>query len=90
MTEGIINNYNVWLSQNKAETIDFSEGSLLDNSILSCKHGIAFIFEKYRNPNASDYYMYFFRTDKNGNIKPHEKALYTKLYNRFDSLKENE
>ena len=49
-------NLEKWLYQNKAEnTGDFVEGCLLDNWVVMTKRGFAAIYEKYVNPNQSEY-----------------------------------
>lgn len=49
-----------WMHQNGAEyTGDYLEGCLLDNFIVSTRRGYAAIYEKYVNPNLSEYYIEF-------------------------------
>lgn len=86
MTEFIIKNFDKWCTQNNAECIDCVEGCLLHNLVLSCKNGECFIFEEYVNCWTSRYHAYFFRYKE---IET-EKAVYEKLWNRFDSLKQEE
>ena len=51
---------NKFMHQNNAEyTGDFVEGSLLDNFIISCKRGFIAVYEKYVNPNSSEYLFKF-------------------------------
>lgn len=64
MTIMRIKNMRMWEAQNKAEAIDFIEGSLLDNVWYSCKNGEAFVFEEYLNPWSSGYKCYFFRENE--------------------------
>jgi len=53
-------NLEKWLYQNGAEyTGDYIEGCLLDNFIVSTRRGFAAIYEKYVNPNLSEYYIEF-------------------------------
>ena len=62
MTKFIIRsnkNMNIWLHQNKAETVDFREGCLTDNFIVSTKRGYAAIFEHYLNSWSSGYLVEF-------------------------------
>lgn len=49
-----------WIHQNKGNyTGNYVEGCLLDNYVLECKRGYAFVYEHYLNPNSSDYYIEF-------------------------------
>lgn len=51
-----------WMHQNAADyTGDYYEGVLLDNFLLSCKNGVAAVYEHYLNPNASNYLVEFER-----------------------------
>ena len=50
-----------WIHQNAGEIIDFVEGCLLDNYLISCKNGTAAVLETYLNPNSSGYTVYFSR-----------------------------
>ena len=58
-----------WLHQNKAECIDSAEGCLLDNLVMTCKNGIAFLWETYVNPNMSEYTIEFFRNNEDCNAQ---------------------
>lgn len=77
-----------WLEQNKynsnVDYIDFADGCLLDNYIVSCKRGTAFIFESYVNSQCSDYTIYFLSAKKADNAD--NKTLMDKLYQRFNEL----
>ena len=63
-----IENLEAWMLQNRANYIDECEGSLLDNYVLSCKRGTAFIFERYLNSNSSGYECYFIPEHANNKI----------------------
>lgn len=54
-----IENLETWVKQNNGEYIDCIEGCLLDNYVIACKRGTAFIYEKYLNCWSSTYYCYF-------------------------------
>lgn len=55
---------NKWCGQNKGEyTGDFVDGCLLDNFIIACNRGYAFVYEHYLNPWASDYLVKFCQYD---------------------------
>lgn len=81
-----------WIQQNKAcYTGDFYPGVLLDNFILDCNRGYAFIYEHYLNPNSSDYLITFFPYK---DIKK-ESVIYDRLWSEFlaneqDYIKEME
>lgn len=70
---------NKWLNQNQAEyTGDFFEGCLLDNFIVSCKNGIAALYEHYSNCGSSCYEVYFGRTEKE------KRKIYDEFYRRME------
>lgn len=49
-----------WIHQNTAGyTGDFFQGVLLDNFVLSCRRGYAFLYENYVNSNMSNYLVKF-------------------------------
>lgn len=79
-----------WLYQNKAEIADCFDGCLLDNYLAETPRGYAAIYETYRNPNASDYTIFFapYAETENGNriINDFYKRLndYEKEYNTED------
>lgn len=50
-----------WIYQNKGEYLEFCEGCLLDNFLLSCKNGTALVSEHYVNSNMSNYKIEFTR-----------------------------
>lgn len=52
-------NLDKWINQNKGVIEDYKEGCLLDNMIVGCKRGIAYILESYVNPNQSEYLIHF-------------------------------
>ena len=77
---------NKWMHQNGAVyTGNFFPGVLLDNFILDCKRGYAFVYEHYLNPNSSDYLITFFPYKK---IKK-ESVSYDRLWCEF-LIKEEE
>ena len=70
---------NKWLHQNQAEyTGDFFEGCLLDNFIVSCKNGIAALYEHYSNCWSSCYEVHFGRTEKE------KRKIYDEFYRRME------
>lgn len=76
MREFYIENFDKFFYQNKCEYMDSFEGCLLDNYMLSCKNGIAFVYEHYLNPNSSNYLVKFFKS-KNLNETEFNKELDT-------------
>lgn len=73
---------NRWLHQNEAEyTGDFFDGCLLDNFIVSCKNGIAALYEHYLNCWSSCYEVHFGRTEKE------KREIYDEFY-RYQELRE--
>ncbi len=53
-------NLEKWMHQNQAKyTGAFVEGTLLDNFVLICKRGFAAVYERYVNPNMSEYLVEF-------------------------------
>ena len=54
-----IGQFDKWMKQNKGTIIDYKEGCLLDNFVVACKRGYAYVFEQYRNANSSDNVFYF-------------------------------
>lgn len=65
-----------WISQNNG-IIEFEfPGSLLDNYLISCKRGVAAVWETYRNSNASDFMILFAPyTEKEYADKIHEEFM---------------
>lgn len=63
-TEFRLYDFEKWIAQNEGIITNCIEGNLLDNYIVECKNGIAFIFEKCVNTWTSCNYVYFFRKDK--------------------------
>ena len=64
ITKGIIKDSKTlkkWLKQNDAEIIETVEGVLLDSYLVSCKNGMAAVYEHYATPNSSNYYVEFSR-----------------------------
>ena len=52
-----------WMHQNNAEyTGEFFDGCLLDNFIVTCKNGVAALYEHYCNEWSSCYEVHFGRT----------------------------
>jgi len=78
-----IKQLNTWIKQNHGECIDCCEGSLLDNMIIACKRGTAFIFEQYLNSNSSTYACYFV-PDKASN------DILNSFYDEFEHLRTDE
>ena len=55
-----VRNMDKWMHQNSARyTGAFFEGCLLDNFVLDCKRGYAFVYERYVSPNMSEYAIKF-------------------------------
>jgi len=50
---------NIWYTQNDGETVEAVEGCLLDNFVVACRRGWAFVYEHYLNPWASNYLVKF-------------------------------
>lgn len=50
---------NKWMHQNKAERIDFVDGCLLDNLLVSTPRGYAAIYEHFVNAWESNYIVEF-------------------------------
>lgn len=48
-----------WCKQNDGETVDGVDGCLLDNFVVACRRGWAFVYEHYLNPWASNYLVKF-------------------------------
>ena len=71
-----------WIKQNAGEYSDYCEGCLLDNYVISCKRGTAFVYEKYLNSNSSGY-IAFYISNKNAARYP---VLYNKLWSRWSEL----
>ena len=66
-----------WMHQNNAEyTGEFFDGCLLDNFIVSCKNGVAALYEHYCNEWSSCYEVHFGRTTEEIN------AIYDEFYKR--------
>lgn len=60
MTEFIIKDFDKWFHQNRAEyTGAFFEGVLLDNFVLDCKRGYAFVYEHALTEWTSAYRVKF-------------------------------
>lgn len=51
------------LRQNKAITLDYKEGCLLDNMLIETKRGYMAIVETYATPWASVYTLYFSKNE---------------------------
>ena len=82
-TEFILRDFDTWAAQNNAECIDCVEGCLLDNLVMACKRGTAFLFEVYANEWCSKWRCYFIpykEQDSNGD--------YSRLWDRFEGLRE--
>ena len=82
-TEFILRDFDTWAAQNASECIDCVEGCLLDNLVMACKRGTAFLFEEYANEWTSRYHVYFIpykEQDSNGD--------YSRLWDRFENLRE--
>lgn len=59
----------MWMHQNEASyTGDFFDGVLLDNFIVSCKNGIAAVYEHALNEWSSCYEIHFSRYRKQSQI----------------------
>lgn len=83
VSEFILRDLETWQAQNDAECIDCVEGCLLDNLVMACKRGTAFLFEEYQNEWTSRYHVYFVpykEQDTNGD--------YSRLWDRFTALQE--
>lgn len=50
---------NMWYTQNDGETVDGVDGCLLDNFVVACRRGWAFVYEHYLNPWESNYRVKF-------------------------------
>ena len=61
MTEMIIKDLAKWIKQNAGTIVDCIEGCLLDNLMVDCKRGTAYIFEEYVNANSSRYHAYWIK-----------------------------
>ena len=53
-----------WFTQNNADVAECFPSVLLDYYHVYCKHGQAFIFDRYLNPNSSCYEVVFFRDNE--------------------------
>lgn len=80
-TEFILRDADKWMKQNEAECLDIVEGCMLDNLVMSCKRGTAFLFEDYVNEWTSHYRVYFIPY-KEQDSNPD----YDRLWDRFYSL----
>lgn len=79
----ILHDFDTWQAQNEAEIIEYAEGCLLDNMVMACKRGTAFLFEEYQNEWTSSYHVYFVpykEQESNGDYK--------RLWDRFTALQE--
>lgn len=81
VTEFILRDLETWQAQNNAECIDYAEGCLLDNMVMDCKRGTAFLFEEYQNEWTSRYHVYFVPYKEQAN-----NPEYDALWERFDRL----
>lgn len=84
-TEFILHNLDKWQAQNNAECIDYAAGCLLDNLVMSCKRGIAFLFEEYVNEWTSCYHVYFVPYKEQENNPD-----YNALWDRFENLQDED
>ena len=50
---------NTWIRQNDGETVDAVEGCLLDNFVVACRRGWAFVYEHFVNAWSSNYLVIF-------------------------------
>lgn len=74
-----------WMHQNDAECLEFFEGCLLDNYLLYCKRGNAFVYEHYLNSNSSNYrVMFFTHKEIKENPERYNRQL-SAFINRMDS-----
>ena len=85
VSEFILHDFDKWAAQNDAECIDFAEGCLLDNLVMNCKRGTAFLFEEYQNEWTSRYHVYFVPYKEQEN-----NPEYNALWERFERLHDME
>ena len=71
---------NKWIIQNKGGYIDSIEGTLIDNYVVSCKNGTAFVLEEYMNEGASVYHVYY--------CKRNVGECFNKLWEHWDNMAE--
>ena len=55
--------FDKFIFQNKADLIETFEGCLLDNYLYQGKRGMFAIYEKYVNPNMSEYLVVFAKNE---------------------------
>lgn len=80
VTEFILHdNLEKWQAQNDGECIDCVEGCLIDNLVIECKRGTAFLFEEYANCWSSLYHVYFIPYKEQAN-NPEYDALWDRFY----------
>ena len=82
MTEFILRGINIdkWIAQNHGEVVEVVEGCLLDNLIIDCNRGTAYIFEEYVSPWSSRYHVYFLK------YGPH-RPIYNFIYEMWENLR---
>ena len=68
-----------FVHQNNAKYIECIEGCLLDNYVLACNRGTAFIYEQYVNEWTSNYRVEFYK-------KGHEEEGWDKWYNFEENI----
>lgn len=76
-----------WVHQNRGEYIECVEGCLLDNYVIDCKRGIAFVFEEYLNSWSSTYHVYWVKRGEY--LTMSELSLWDKigyLYDEWEAL----
>lgn len=83
VTEFTLHDFGKWAAQNGAECIDYVQGCLIDNFVMACKRGTAFIFEEYANTWTSKYRVYFIPYKEQEN-----NPEYDALWKRFEELRE--
>lgn len=78
-----IEQLDTWIKQNNGEYIDCIEGCLLDNYVIACKRGTAFIYERYLNSNSSGYECYFVPNNAPNDVL-------NEFWDEFEQLREQE
>lgn len=61
MVQYELKDFRTWATTNNAVPLDVMEGSLIDNAIYSCKHGIAIVKEKFETTWTSKAVLIFAR-----------------------------
>lgn len=64
-----VRNPEKWRHQNNAHTLDYYEGSLIDNFLLGCKRGFCAVYECYVNSNMSEHLYIFVPYDDETSCK---------------------